>query len=324
MIANEYFSQYPVLQVRSYGLLAYDKREWHYKPRKDRTPHKQDNSHSNKFTTDSPNNQYTGSLTPYAKRRLKRAIQLLTASAMEKEAPNFKTGKTFKFKVNFVTLTLPAPQGNISDRDIKKQCLDPWIKRMRRKHKLNNYVWRAERQKNGNLHFHLITDTWIHYEKIRNDWNSVLNFFKFIDKFEEKHGHRNPNSTDVHAVWKVKNLTQYFIKYMTKGDKEGDKIEGKIWDCSKALKTKENCETLMEGQAYETWTAASNDPTVKRKDDPNFSIQFFTNAQFNKYVTGELLEKWTAYLTRIREFPSRELTLPPKEGEQNQQQSAPF
>ena len=121
MQANQYYVAYPVLQVRTYGLLAYDKREWHYKPKKERSPLTQVNSRSNKFSTDSPNNQYTGQLTPYAKRRLKRAIQLLVASAMEKEAPNFKTGKTFKFKVNFITLTLPAPQGHITDRQIKKQ-----------------------------------------------------------------------------------------------------------------------------------------------------------------------------------------------------------
>ena len=301
MQSNLYFTSYPVMQVRTWGLLVYERKEWHYKPKKDRTPLNTTNHHSNKYTTDSPNNQYSGSLTPFAKRKLKRAIQLLVASSKDKEAPNFKTGGTFKFKVNFITLTLPAPQGNISDKELKSQCLDPWIKRMRRQLKLNNYVWRAERQENGNLHFHFITDTYLHYQKIRDNWNEVLNKFNFINEFEAKHGHRNPNSTDVHAVWKVKNLTQYFIKYMSKETPNGMTIEGKLWDCSKALKTKENCESLLETEVLDTWTKAISDPEIEVKTDTNYTLAFFRPHHFKKYVVGELARKWTEYLTRIRE-----------------------
>lgn len=310
MQANKYFISYPVLQVRTYGLLVYEKREWHYKPKKDRTPLKPENPHSNKYTTDSTNNQYSGSLTPFAKRKLKRAIQLLVASSKDKEAPNFKTGKMFKFKVNFVTLTLPAPQDNVTDKDLKKYCLDNLIKRLRRKHKLNNYVWRAERQKNGNLHFHLISDTYIHYQSLRDNWNELLNKFGYIDKFEQKYGHRNPNSTDIHAVWKVKNLSQYFIKYMSKDNPEQDKIQGKLWDCSKALKTKKNCEMLMEGEVFDKWNEVTADPEVEVKNDTNFAIAFLRPDKFRMYITGTLADKWTEYLTAIREG-TYEVTEPP-------------
>lgn len=239
-------------------------------------------------------------MTPFAKKKLKRAIQLMVASSKEKEATNFKTGKLFKFKVNFVTLTLPGPQGTITDKQLKKECLDNFIKRIKRKLKLNNYIWRAERQKNGNLHFHMVTDTYLHYEKIRNDWNDCLNKFGFIDRFEAKHGHRNPNSTDVHAVWKVKNLTQYFVKYMSKGNSEGDIIEGKLWDCSAALKTKKNCEFVLEGETFDQWTKAIEDTKNEVKNDTNFCIIFLNASQFSKYVTGNLLKRWNEYLAIIR------------------------
>ncbi len=176
--SNEFFTSYPVMQVRPWGLLVYDKVEWH-KSRKDKNRNTTNlNRSQNQNTYNITENNYTGSLTPYAKKRLKRAIHLMVASALDKEATNFKTGKIFKFKVNFVTLTLPAPQGNITDKEIKKEVLDVFIKRLRRKLNLNNYVWRAEKQKNGNLHFHMITDTYLHYEKIRNDWNECLNKLK--------------------------------------------------------------------------------------------------------------------------------------------------
>lgn len=289
------------MQIRPYGLLAYNRREYHYKPGKKDRPLKEDNDHSNKFTTDGHGKQYTGQLTSFSKRKLKRAIQLLVASAKEKEAKNFKTGNTFKFKVNFVTLTLPAPQGNITDKDLKKGALDPWIKRMRRKYKLNNYVWRAERQKNGNLHFHMITDTYIRFDYIRNDWNDCLKKFGFIKVFKKKWGHENPNSTDVHAVWKVRNLTQYFIKYMTKEGGKKDVINGKLWDCSKALKTKKNCEVLMEGKAEKVWNDVLADSNVKLKNEENFAIAFMNQSQMEYYLKGELWEQWQEYLKEIRE-----------------------
>ena len=112
---------------------------------------------------------------------------------------------------------------------------------MRRKHRLRSYVWRAEVQQNGNLHFHVISDTYIRYDHIRADWNSCLRDTGLIDKFKAKHGHADANSTDVHAVYKIKDLTAYFTKYMSKKSKKTDRnIEGKIWDCSANLKTKEN------------------------------------------------------------------------------------
>lgn len=277
------------MQVRPWGLIAYDRIEWH-------GPKKNNTGKGPKSKVES----YTGKLTPYAKKRLKRSINLMVASAKEKEATNFKTGKLFKFKVNFVTLTLPAPQGSVTDKEIKKEVLDIFIKRLRRKLGLNNYVWRAEKQKNGNLHFHMITDTYLHYEKLRNDWNACLNKLGFIDKFEAKHGHRNPNSTDIHAVWKVKNLTQYFVKYMSKDSPKEDVIEGKLWDCSQALKTKENCEMMLDDTELEQWTKAYQDKENEVKDDKNYSLIFLTQKKFDEYVTGVIRDRWQKYLARLR------------------------
>lgn len=298
--SNQYYTSYPVMQVRPWGLLVYDRIEWHQQRKKQykATSPTIPNSNENKY--DITENNYTGSLTPYAKKRLKRAIHLMVASAKEKEAINFKSGKLFKFKVNFVTLTLPSPQGNITDKQIKKEVLDIFIKRLRRKLNLNNYVWRAEKQKNGNLHFHMITDTYLHYEKIRNDWNECLNKLGFIDKFEEKHGHRNPNSTDVHAVWKVKNLTQYFIKYMSKDNPTKDIIDGKLWDCSQRLKTKSNCEMLLNEEELNQWNKAYADPANEVKNDTNFCLIFLKPQQFITYITGELKRRWEEYLSIIR------------------------
>lgn len=283
----------PHVQVRPYGLLIYNRIEG---PRY----HQVEESREKK----TPPQTYTGIISNYSRKRLKRAIQLMVASAQEKEALNFKTGKMFKFKVNFITLTLPAPQGHHSDKAIKQKCLDPWIKRMRRKYKLGSYVWRAERQRNGNLHFHIITDCYIRYDKIRDDWNSCLNALNFIDEFENKHGHRNPNSTDVHAVWKVKNLTQYFIKYMSKSSASEDKIEGKIWDCSSNLKIKENVEFELNGKIEDDVREVTLKDDVEVKITDFCTLIFIPQSQLEYYLPAVLRSAWISYLSRIRESHS--------------------
>lgn len=322
-----------MLQIRPYGLIAYYRREWHVTGKRKKeitTALAQEQKERNAIF-------YSGKITPYSKKRLKRAIQLLVATAVEKEAKNFKTGKTFKFKINFITLTLPAPQGEVSDKILKSQVLDNFIKRCRRKYGLKSYVWRAERQKNKNLHFHMISDTYIHYEKLRQDWNGCLTSLGFIESYKQKHCKltladylklyppttkvskeqreksfqrgvatkwEDPNSTDVHSIVKIKNLTQYFVKYMAKESEEGDTIEGKIWDCSANLKIKNNCECLLEGIAQQTWEEVLADPTIKVKHDNIFSMAFLNQYEFKVYVKGEMLKMYNDYLKGIRDFES--------------------
>jgi len=280
---------YPVLQIRPYGVLVYEHKEYSksWDLKRDRAKKEV--------------NGYTGKLTPYSKKKLKRAIGLMVATAKEKEAPNYKTGKTYKFKINFITFTIPAAQNEIGDKQLKG-CLDNWIKRAKRKYGLRSYVWRAERQGNGSLHFHMITDTWIHYANVRNDWNSVLWPTGLIEKYQAKHGIKQPNSTDIHAIWKVRNLTQYFIKYMSKEHKEGEKkIDGKVWDCSTNLKTKENCAMMLEGNTYERWNELRQDNSIEAIIDSNFTILFVPPDKWLILFLPEWLTKWNEYLTRVRD-----------------------
>ena len=160
---------------------------------------------------------YAGFISPGSAKNLKRCLENLIEISIEKKAVHHTSGKQFKFKINFITLTLPHHQGKWTDKDVKKMCLDTWLKSARRSFGLKSYVWRAERQHNGNIHFHIASDCYIDHVALRHSWNDRLEHCNYISRFEEKHGHRNPNSTDVHSVRKVQNLAAYLIKYMSKG-----------------------------------------------------------------------------------------------------------
>ena len=317
--------RYPVVQVRPYGLLAYDRVEW---------PTMRINHTTNdKFVSNTGKGQYEGELTSGAKKRLKRAIQTITAIAEPKVAFNPATGKDFKFTLNFITLTLPGPQADITDKQIKKECLEPFLLQSRRWFKLRSYIWRAERQKNGNLHFHLVTDTFVPYDQLRDLWNLKLNNLGFIDRFEAKHGHRHPNSTDVHAIKKVRNLAAYFSKYMAKDaesaehrmripfarqiwheklimqpgtkykrilTREESRIDGKVWDCSTNLKKPGNPELILEGEQLRLFKAAATDMPDQVREVDRCTIVFIDRAHWKKYIKGPLLAAWEEWCAERR------------------------
>jgi hypothetical protein len=92
-----------------------------------------------------------------------------------------------------------------------------------------------ELQKNGKIHAHLTFDVFVHWRVLRTIWNRVLNNNGLLSDFERAHGHRDPNSTDVHSVAKVKDVAAYMAKYMAKNQKNMEGIKGRIWSCSYEL-----------------------------------------------------------------------------------------
>lgn len=161
-------------------------------------------------------NDNKGKLSRKAITGLKNSINWLCISARKKRVYVKSKGTSFEFKVNFVTLTLPDTKEPINNQDLQKNLLNPFLTYMRKYHNLRNYVWRLEFQANGKLHVHLSADTFLHYQIIRDTWNRLLDKNGYLDDFCEKNRHKDPNSTDVHATRKVKNMAAYIAKYMSK------------------------------------------------------------------------------------------------------------
>lgn len=160
-------------------------------------------------------NSTEGIMSEKARKRIEVALYWLLLKAKVKKVWCNDSGTMFSFKVNFITLTLPATQEH-SDEEIKSVVLKSFIDKCVRSHGLVNYIWRAEAQANGNIHFHLTTDVFIHYKKIQQMWNDSCELLGYVSRFESKWKHRDPNSTDVHSVKHVKNIARYLSKYISK------------------------------------------------------------------------------------------------------------
>lgn len=224
-------------------------------------------------------NEHKGYLSPKATKRLKNAINWLVLSSKEQKIKNHRTNKKFSFKISFITLTLPAEQGEVSDNQIKGIALKSFIQNLRDKYGMNAYVWKAEAQKNGNIHIHFTTNIYIPKSQLNYYWNLQLEKMGFIKKYKEKfekmtyqeyeqyrikQGTENklsiykafiygkatnwekPNTTDIRNVKKVKNLAAYLATYFSKKDNEKRPMTGRIWGCSYNLSDKVKCSIVLD------------------------------------------------------------------------------
>lgn len=222
---------------------------------------------------------YSGQMSVKAKSKARRYVSnwltALSARAGNAWADTSIAGQ----KITFVTLTLPGLQVH-TDHELKRLALRPYLQELKRKFGADNYLWRAEPQKNGNVHFHILFDRFIPAYQVRKLWNVALARLGYINTYAHnqaawhcngfrvrrdllawwpekrqreayEYGQRtawqNPNTTDIHALRKVKNVVAYVVKYVSK-ENQGRKIEGRVWECSETVRGLESCEMELDSR----------------------------------------------------------------------------
>jgi hypothetical protein len=211
--------------------------------------------------------QYSGGMTSGARKRLAKAITIMTQAVKPKWVYNAVTLKYQYHTFSFLTLTIASPK-NITARQAYDNLLAPFLDWMRKTMQVKTYIWKAELQKRGQIHYHITTPAWIHHREIRNKWNALQRSAGLLDDYATEHGHFNPNSTDVHNTRNIRKMDQYLVKELAKSfaavnveainevnnlvargelepslaDEKIKEIEekkittiGKIWDCSNDL-----------------------------------------------------------------------------------------
>lgn len=178
--------------------------------------------------------------------KLRDSIQLLYELSKPRTAFVSSKKSIFNFRASFITLTLPSKQIH-NDKKIKK-CLNNFLVRLRQTYGVKNYVWKAELQKNENIHFHLVIDQYIPFQAVRYYWNLAINTLGYVDRYAQrmrklslaeyskmrgqsvahclsayqrgnKENWQNPPSEQAVAVRSKKQLAIYLSKYLTKPSK---------------------------------------------------------------------------------------------------------
>jgi hypothetical protein len=185
-----------------------------------------------------------GTLSRAQVKNCRKAVETMTSTVLL----NYDKRKSYKNQqyVTFHTLTLPSIQIH-SDKVIRK-CFTRWLDSVKKVFPVKFYVWKAEAQENGNIHFHVVFDRWMDEKKLVKLWNFQLDKFGYIDAYREKAYRENltmkyPFATvkaeSLHKDKKggiIKNSVAYIMKYMSKLEKGKRPIIGKVFGCSNEVK----------------------------------------------------------------------------------------
>ena len=137
---------------------------------------------------------------------------------------------------------------------------------------MKSYVWKAELQERGQIHYHITADCYVDLKELRQAWNNLQEKAGLLDDFYLKYGHRNPNSTDIHSVKKVKNIEAYLVKYISKTEEDKGSTVGKIWDCSTNLKKAQYFTTLYSSETGNYISNGIEKGYIQPYYSTNFSI----------------------------------------------------
>lgn len=284
----------PLLQVRSKSIICYD--QFDFPPSGKRSLFMAKVARENWRE----NTAYSGNITNGSKKRLSKAVSLLVQSSPKQRVFNPVSGKFIYFKLSFITLTIPVQELLLSAKYCHKNLLQPLLRKLRNKYGLKSYVWKCELQANGMVHYHLTSSLFIVHTDLRDEWNNILRREGLLKSFKAKQGHDNPNSIDIHAVTKVKDMEAYLIKYIAKEYQNFKSLDSKVWDCSKNLKEASYFTTIRE-RHYER---VLSDAVSKREADcyigDRYRIYKFKTKMAPSILTDDDYKDYQSLLKSIR------------------------
>lgn len=240
------------------------------------------------------NAKYTGVLTKSATKRIKSILDIWINSIMIFNLLYYQRFERKKTFITFATLTLPAPQVH-EDKVINRKCFVPFMDKLKYHYSISAYFYRAERQLNGNIHYHLLFDRYIPYESLRNLWNETINKLGYVDRFAEKFKHYNPNSVDIRTIPDLSMIQKYITKYVVKNDNQ-EKINGRVWFCSRNLSRLKSFSTQNYALILSLLDIIKNDSRTNVYSNEYTSIYYYSKNLFNYSSTHPLIIHYYLYL----------------------------
>ena len=203
---------------------------------------------------------YSGEITASTAKRISTAVDVFLQVSPIRRIYNPIIQKEQNFQLSFITLTIPqdepvpASEGHAALKIWLQHFKRPWHRR-KMSEQIKSYLWKAELQERGQLHYHLITNSFLHYGEIRRIWNDCMKSRGWLG------GHRDPNSTDVHSIYRIRDVRRYLSKYIAKQQFQPSPaaaesgfpallvpvvLDAKVWGCSEDLKGKKRFTEKMD------------------------------------------------------------------------------
>lgn len=229
---------------------------------------------------------YSGEVTESTRKRIATAIDVFLQISPVRFIHNPVTKRQQKFQLSFITLTIshpepiPASEGHKAIKVFLQHFKRPWHRR-KMSESMKTYIWKAELQQRGQLHYHLTTNVFLHLVEVRRVWNDIQRQRGWLDDYNRRLGKWDANSTDVHGVYKLKDVGRYLTKYISKQEYrqsaanpesgfpallEPTRLDAKVWGCSEDLKGAKRFSTELDRVTWDVICDAYGNGAINYKD----------------------------------------------------------
>lgn len=245
--------------------------------------------------------RYVGFVTDGIKKRMKKCITLLLQSTPTTWKQHPITNKMVQHSISFITLTTPDTDNSRDAKFCHKFLLQPMLRILRNRYQMKSYIWKCELQANGQIHYHVTCDVFTNHSNVKNEWNALLRYNGMLNEFKDKYGHDNPNSTDIHAVNKVKNLEAYLVKYITKEYQNEEKLTGKVWDASKNLKKADYFKIHLSTPVHQFIRDLQGSLMVFTSYFEKAIFLDFKTSDYYSFFSSNIIQQFSKFLFKVRE-----------------------
>ena len=184
-----------------------------------------------------------------------------------------------------------------------------WLTNCRRRYGLRTYLWVAERQKNGTLHYHLLTNDYMNISKVnaamaaairtsvnqeKMTWGqSSYRMYHGVDVDSVQRPKRRQNESRIAYRERMRKMrrhtqkdrVQFVVKYLAKYiSKQNEVFEHLPWHCSRDVSQLFTTEIVPADEFYDRAHGLSDIPT----DYKIYSTEFYTVYVYKKSPSDRL------------------------------------
>jgi hypothetical protein len=204
----------------------------------------------------------------------KQRIYKLNKTKLSDRINAFFTLKESKKLINFVTISFPC---GLAD-DYCYQGLNIWLTKLRDKYALKDYVWIAERQQNGTIHYHMFINQYISIRHINQEMAVTINNIIINNNLSTIKFHKNQyNGVDLKRVKNnCQSVRRYVLKYVSKNNSEFTHL---CWFSSRSVSSLFTCITTSFYADIEA--LLSSDNYVRKTYSNDFCDIIYLNEKFS-------------------------------------------
>jgi hypothetical protein len=189
------------------------------------------------------NRTFGGVISRDQQKKIIQIVQNWDDTLCELNARALREGRRATLRINMLTLTLSKLQHH-DDKYIKRFLLVPFLAKLLRTNPNMNYLWRAEPQLNGNIHFHIFVDRYFDKSYVQKEWNKTQALHGYHNSMVDSSSDIGMPSTRIESLKSKSDAVQYAAKYVSKNE-GGRVLEGRLWGCSDSLRKLKSIEYLV-------------------------------------------------------------------------------